>query len=61
MNNGKAEAVYLHDNISDPYQLENIAETKPDIIKELVKKELVPWLQCNGDPALSHYQAFLVS
>jgi arylsulfatase A-like enzyme len=42
---------FLHDNVSDPYQLQNIAEDRPGVIKELtgklnaiLKKLNDPWL-----------------
>jgi len=49
MPDGPAEWV-LHDNVDDPYQLRNIAAEKPDIVKALVKQELLPWLKKTGDP-----------
>ncbi len=49
MPDGPAEWV-LHDNTEDPYQLRNIAAEKPDIVKALVKQELLPWLKKTGDP-----------
>ena len=28
----------LHDNVNDPYQLNNIADANPDVVKELIKE-----------------------
>ena len=42
----------LHDNQSDPFQLENIAKERPEVVRELVGKELHPWLEKTGDPWL---------
>jgi arylsulfatase A-like enzyme len=42
----------LHDNVEDPYQLENIAAANPDIVARLVEEELNPWLERTGDPWL---------
>lgn len=39
----------LHDNVADPYQLKNIADTKPQIIRKLIRDELTPWLKRAGD------------
>lgn len=49
---GKPETKMLHDNIKDPYQLKNIADSRPDIVKELYEKELIPWLKKTRDPWL---------
>ncbi len=43
------EMVVLHDNVQDPYQLENIAADNPDIVKAL-SQELVLWLRKTNDP-----------
>ncbi len=40
----------LHDNVDDPYQLRNIAADRPEVVKALVEKELLPWLERTGDP-----------
>jgi len=42
----------LHDNADDPYQLENIADARPELVRELMERELVPWLERTGDPWL---------
>lgn len=42
----------LHDNVQDPYQLENIAEERPEVVQRLVEEELNPWLRKTGDPWL---------
>ena len=44
------EAVMLHDNTADPYQLDNIAGKNPEIVSELKEKELHRWLKKIGDP-----------
>jgi arylsulfatase A-like enzyme len=43
----------LHDNVGDPSQLQNIAAQQPDIVRELVRTELEPWLERTGDPWLT--------
>ena len=50
---GKPPTTILHDNVKDPYQLENIAEVRPDLVKRLVETELIPWLEAAEDPWLS--------
>ena len=42
----------LHDNVQDPYQLENIAQERPEVVQRLVEEELNPWLRKTGDPWL---------
>ncbi len=49
---GKPREIVLHDNVADPFQLENIADAQPEIVKQLVEKELRPWLEKSGDPWL---------
>jgi arylsulfatase A-like enzyme len=46
----KPDEWILHDNVDDPYQLRNIAAGKREVVKTLVDKELVPWLEKTGDP-----------
>ncbi|MGF1680329.1 sulfatase family protein [Photobacterium minamisatsumaniensis] len=47
---GKPLTFVLHDNVSDPYQMQNIAEQNESLIKKLVEEELLPWLEHTGDP-----------
>ena len=49
--NGVVDTI-LHDNVNDPYQLQNIAQGRPDVVTELVERELTPWLEKTGDPWL---------
>jgi arylsulfatase A-like enzyme len=49
---GKPERTILHDNVSDPYQLENVADKKPDVVRELSEKHLRTWLERTSDPWL---------
>ncbi len=49
----KAEII-LHDNQADPYQVINIAREHPEIVKELTKNELIPWLKKTKDPFLGN-------
>ncbi len=41
----------LHDNVNDPYQLRNVADVKPEVVRELTK-ELQRWLRKHNDPWL---------
>jgi arylsulfatase A-like enzyme len=43
----------LHDNIRDPYQLRNIADEEPEVVRRLIEEELIPWLKKTKDPWLS--------
>jgi arylsulfatase A-like enzyme len=42
----------LHDNVEDPFQLENVAEARPEVVRELTEGELIPWLEKTRDPWL---------
>jgi arylsulfatase A-like enzyme len=42
----------LHDNAADPYQLEDIAQSHPEIVEQLIRDELAPRLRKAGDPWL---------
>lgn len=42
--------VVLHDNLADPWQLQDVAEQQPDVVRHLVADELLPWLARTGDP-----------
>jgi arylsulfatase A-like enzyme len=43
------DQIILHDNQQDPYQLNNIADQKPDVVRRLIRTELNPWLKKIGD------------
>ncbi|MFN2203879.1 MAG: sulfatase [Caldilineaceae bacterium] len=45
----EGDQLILHDNVQDPYQLENIAAHNPDVVEMLVQ-ELNGWLHKTGDP-----------
>jgi arylsulfatase A-like enzyme len=42
----------LHDNLEDPFQLENIGDENPQLVRELMETELIPWLVETRDPWL---------
>jgi arylsulfatase A-like enzyme len=46
-------ATILHDNVEDPFQLQNIADDQPDLVQELIDTELTPWLERTRDPWLN--------
>jgi len=50
---GNQTTTFLWDRQEDPMQLTNIAGSNPGIVKELVEKELIPWLKKTGDPWLN--------
>lgn len=47
---GQAAERVLYDNQADPFQLKNIAGDKPEIVAQLIRDELNPWLRKTGDP-----------
>jgi arylsulfatase A-like enzyme len=49
---GNSDELLLSDNIADPYQLKNIAADEPNIVKQLTRDELEPWLRKTNDPWL---------
>ena len=40
----------LFDRRNDPYELKNLAPEKPEVVRELITAELIPWLKRSGDP-----------
>jgi arylsulfatase A-like enzyme len=48
---GKKEKYILHDNERDPYQMHNIADDNPEIMREL-DQDLKEWLEKTNDPWL---------
>lgn len=44
------EKVVLYDLKNDPYELKNIASSKPEVVKQLIAKELNPRLEQTKDP-----------
>ncbi|MCP5120747.1 MAG: sulfatase-like hydrolase/transferase, partial [bacterium] len=51
-----SETTILHDNVADPYQLDNIAGDKPEVVRRLVDDELKPWIERMRDPWLPDKQ-----
>jgi N-acetylglucosamine-6-sulfatase len=49
---GKGEVYILHDNERDPYQMRNVADKNPNVIRQLMK-ELNQWLEKTNDPWLT--------
>ena len=49
---GEREEITLHDNVADPYQLQNIAGAHPGLEAEL-GEEMNNWLEKTGDPWLT--------
>lgn len=45
----RSETVLLYDNQSDPYQLQEISSTHPEIVQDL-RGELMTWLRRTADP-----------
>jgi arylsulfatase A-like enzyme len=49
---GKPRKCVLHDNLEDPYQLQDFADERPQVVEELTR-ELHAWLRKNKDPWLA--------
>lgn len=49
------DAVFLHDNLEDPFQLENIAAQEQELARKLWREELIPWLEKTKDPGLLNF------
>jgi arylsulfatase A-like enzyme len=47
---GKPKDVRLFDNEKDRYQMRNLADSSPELVKQLLRHELEPWLQRTRDP-----------
>jgi arylsulfatase A-like enzyme len=48
-NENRTKEILLFDNIADPYQLTNIAQSNPEIVRKLTA-ELKQWLKKTNDP-----------
>jgi arylsulfatase A-like enzyme len=42
--------IILSDREKDPFQLKNFADESPEIVSQLIKDELIPWLEKTNDP-----------
>ena len=49
---GEPARQVLHDNVADQYQMKNIADARPELVAQLTKDELTPWLKKTKDPWL---------
>jgi len=49
---GQEPTHVLYDRRADPYQLKNIADEQPEIVEQLIRDELDPWLTKTHDPWL---------
>lgn len=47
---GRLVGTVLHENVEDPFQLENVAEARPETVRRLREERLDPWLEKRGDP-----------
>ncbi len=52
----QTKKILLYDLQSDPYELVNIAESNPNIVDQLVKNELYPWLVKTNDPWMGNIE-----
>jgi arylsulfatase A-like enzyme len=48
----------LFDLERDPYEMKDIAASNVDIVKQLIKEELYPWLEHTKDPWISNLKKF---
>lgn len=46
---GEPLSYRLYDNVNDPYQMHNIADSSPELVQQLIDQELTPWLEKTGD------------
>ncbi len=49
---GGPGATTLYDRRDDPYQMKNVSDSSPDIVRRLTEEELMPWLKKTRDPWL---------
>ena len=49
----EVDPIELFDNIEDPYQLNNLSESRKDLVENL-SNELIIWLQKTNDPWIRH-------
>ncbi|MBI4893276.1 MAG: sulfatase [Acidobacteria bacterium] len=49
-NQGGAPRTLLFDNTADPYQMHNLADSRPELVRQLATGELEAWLRRTRDP-----------
>lgn len=49
---GRPERTTLFDDVKDPYQMRDIAPANPYFVRDLIEKDLNPWLKKTRDPSL---------
>jgi len=49
---GKPEQITLFDDVKDPYQMRDMAPANPYFVRDLIEKDLSPWLKKTRDPWL---------
>ena len=47
---GERPRALLFDNQEDPFQLRNLAESRPELVRQPLPEELEPWLRRTRDP-----------
>jgi N-acetylglucosamine-6-sulfatase/uncharacterized sulfatase len=47
---GQPDQVRLFDNQTDPYQMQNLASARPELVEQLIRDELSVWLRKTRDP-----------
>jgi arylsulfatase A-like enzyme len=52
---GEGSVYTLFHDAEDPYQLEDIASAHPGLVRDLIARELIPWLERTEDPWLEHW------
>ena len=51
----EADQIELFDNKNDPYQLNNLSDSRKDLVKDL-RNELKIWLEKTNDPWIRHLE-----
>jgi arylsulfatase A-like enzyme len=54
--NRKPPRTLLFDNDADPYQLHDLAGSRPELVRQLFNDELEPWLRRTRDPWLGTFR-----
>jgi arylsulfatase A-like enzyme len=52
---GNQYTTWLWDRLTDPRQMKNISADHPDLARQLIEKELIPWLRKTDDPWLDRF------
>jgi N-acetylglucosamine-6-sulfatase len=54
---GEPPSFTLFHDAEDPFQMDDVADARPDVVNALIADELIPWLERTEDPWLGRWRA----